>query len=91
MSRCHSTYSGVAALDSTKTAVIGQAASHTHRNGASPPPPPPPPSALLLAGLLTVLFAALPAVLLAGLIPVPDMGVPPDLPVGSRQYESSRT
>ncbi|GLW74325.1 hypothetical protein Kpho02_66230 [Kitasatospora phosalacinea] len=25
------------------------------------------------------------------LSPVPDMGVPPDLPVGSRQYESSRT
>ncbi len=33
MSRCHSTYSGVAALDSTKTAVTGHAASHTHQVG----------------------------------------------------------
>ena len=30
-SRCHSTYSGVAALDSTNTAVTGHAASQTQR------------------------------------------------------------
>ncbi|MFI6092325.1 hypothetical protein [Streptomyces sp. NPDC051218] len=33
MSRCQSTYKGVAALERTKTAVTGQAASQIHHRG----------------------------------------------------------
>ena len=51
MSGCHSTYSGVAALDRTKTTVTGHAASHTHQVGTAgtTPAPGPWPTALTSA------------------------------------------
>ncbi|GHA02620.1 hypothetical protein GCM10010303_09660 [Streptomyces purpurascens] len=76
MSRCHSTYNGVAAFERTKTAVTGQAASHTHPRGAADPPPG-----------SAVPLRSLPSTAWTGAFRVSDMTVPSDF----LQYDFSRT
>lgn len=77
MSRCHSTYSGVAAFESTKTAVTGHAASHTHHSGAMTLPP-----------ACMVAVRCLPSTAWTDAVRVSDMTVPPDrLLPAPRQYE----